>query len=200
MVWEASVTVIMGCGNCLRSIFSLVLKSKNLNKSNLLQYYPHLCGSLRRLGPWLEHQEASQVLWPHHHHPCNFPLGWRHLHGINHTQSCVNKLKVILQRGKNDEQETITLDNGTLSSMLLAHPKLILDKGKYLLIGKSMHFFIRFLDECLMADKIIQVEDFCTHSKILGRYQIRSSKKRPSIQNLESWVTLLWNLDSGLTI
>ena len=34
MVWEASVTVIMGCGNCLRSIFFLVLKSKTKkNKS-----------------------------------------------------------------------------------------------------------------------------------------------------------------------
>ena len=100
MVWEASVTIIMGCGNCLRSIFSLILKSKNLNKSNLLQYYPHLCGSLRRLGPWLEHQEASQVLWPHHHHPCSFLVGWRHLHGMNHTQSLCNHMKSSFAEGK----------------------------------------------------------------------------------------------------
>ena len=52
-----------------------------------------------------------------------------------------------------------------------------------------------------MADKIIQVEDFCTHSKILGRYQIRSSKIRPSLQILESWVTLItWNLDCNFSI
>ena len=29
-----------------------------------------------------------------------------------------------------------------------------------------------------MADKIVQVEDFCTHSKILGKYQIRSDKHK----------------------
>ena len=50
----------------------------------------------------------------------------------SHRKFYVIKWKVLLQRGKDDEPETITLDNGTLSSML-AHPKLILDKGKYLL-------------------------------------------------------------------
>ena len=29
-----------------------------------------------------------------------------------------------------------------------------------------------------MADKIVQVEEFCTHSKILGKYQIRSDKHK----------------------
>ena len=32
-----------------------------------------------------------------------------------------------------------------------------------------------FLAECIMADKIAQVEEFCTHSKILGGYQIKNT-------------------------
>lgn len=37
-----------------------------------------------------------------------------------------------------------------------------------------------------MADKITQVEDFCTHSKILGRYQMKSTEER-SFETLQNW-------------
>ena len=35
------------------------------------------------------------------------------------------------------------------------------------------HLTIPLTDLCPMAVKIIQLENFCTHSKILGGYQIR---------------------------
>ena len=54
------------------------------------------------------------------------------------------------------------------------HPRFILDKGKYFtyIILSAMPLNFISLDLCPMADKITQVEDFCTHSKILGIYQI----------------------------
>ena len=35
---------------------------------------------------------------------------------------------------------------------------------------------LSFLAECIMAVKIAQLEEFCTHSKILGGYLIRPDK------------------------
>ena len=79
-----------------------------------------------------------------------------------------------MQREKYDEAETITLINGSLSS-LMAHHKVTLDRG-YKEIVKLILMF-SFLAECIMADKIAQVEEFCTHSKILGGYQIKKYLK-----------------------
>ena len=81
---------------------------------------------------------------------------------------------------ENDEAETITLANGSLSG-LMVYPKVILNKGwgNFLLNVTLPFFILTWLSaECIMADKIVQVEEFCTHSKILGKYQIRSDKHK----------------------
>ena len=84
------------------------------------------------------------------------------------------KSNFVLQMEKYDDAETITLINGSLSS-LMAHHKVTLDRG-YKEIVKLILMF-SFLAECIMADKIAQVEEFCTHSKILGGYQIKKYLK-----------------------
>ena len=86
---------------------------------------------------------------------------------------CHEIISTFYKREKSDESKTITLVNGSLSG-LLVHPRFILEKGKYFtyITLSAMPLNFISLDLCPMADKITQVEDFCTHSKILGIYQI----------------------------